>query len=289
MAFNQDHFKNIVSRNGFVRKFYETLKTGTYEGIIDRIFVTGVTSMTLDSLTSGFNIGANLTLEAELGHMLGFTEEEVKEMIAILNPEAPIEELIRDMRYYYNGYHFAGNPAERVYNPDMVLYFLKHYQRHQNYPEQILDVNIASDYGKIRRLFKLRNPEQNNEILQKIVSLGAISGNITAQFSFEKEFEEDDFLSLLFYMGYLTIQGEVVGLKKFVVPNYVIRKLFIEYFAFLLREQEQIPYKASEVKEALIEMAMQGNPAPFFKSSAKSCAISPTGITATLTKNTSNS
>jgi hypothetical protein len=126
--------------------------------------------------------------------------------------------VLENLKKWYNGYFFQART--RLYNPDMVLYFLKEYAYENEYPDNLIDVNIASDYGKIRRLFHLGNREQNDVILEELVETGVIEGLLTQQFSFETTFSRDDFISLLFYQGLVTIKE--VGLSQliFSFPNY---------------------------------------------------------------------
>ena len=153
-------FKELVSRAGFVRKFYEVLKTGARDGIINRMFITGVTPITLDSFTSGFNIGRNLSLDEQFHDMLGFTEDETCSLIQTVcsNCSTLLEEIYQQMSAYYNGHkfcdeyvHFAHRRLRltvygKLFNPTMVLYYLSDYQRYCRPPRRLIDPNIASDY-----------------------------------------------------------------------------------------------------------------------------------------------
>src|SRR5699024_8820825 len=135
------------SKNGKVRKWYEILKKGT-ESVIDRIFITGVTPITLDSLTSGFNIGSDKTQDREFNAMMGFTEEELKKLMKEQNiEEEKQKELLPIMKENYDGYRFSIHGKEKIYNSNMCLYFLNNYVRFQEIPEQLVDMNIASDYS----------------------------------------------------------------------------------------------------------------------------------------------
>jgi hypothetical protein len=121
VAFRLADFKSSVSRNGYVRKFYENVKTATGDGIIDRIFMTGVSPVTLDSLTSGFNIGTHLSLDIQFHNMMGFSEAEVAEILAGVGvAETTLSTVLGDIRQWYNGYLFNGKAQTRLYNPDMV-------------------------------------------------------------------------------------------------------------------------------------------------------------------------
>jgi len=112
------------------------------------------------------------------------------------------------------------------FNPDMVLYFIKNYLRTGQFPERMIDNNIASDYGKIKNLFQLKNPDQNYQALETLLKEGEISATLTTQYSFEIDFSLDDFISLLFFMGLVTIKEDYFDMLKFQFPNRVIKGLY---------------------------------------------------------------
>jgi hypothetical protein len=169
-----------MSRNGFVRKFYESFKTATPDGIIDCIFITGVSSITLDSLTSGFNIGDNISTNPTFHNMMGFTDAEVQNMLQLAEvPGQPILDLMHDLRLWYNGYRFALDVDKRLFNPDTVLYFLKEYGIKNKYPLEMLDINIISGYRKVRNYFKIGAEEAERfEALEELVKTGYIDFNL---------------------------------------------------------------------------------------------------------------
>ena len=242
IAFHFDNFKTMVSGNGFVRKFYEELKKGAGAGVIDRMFITGVSPVTLDSLTSGFNIGTNLTTDVDFNKMFGFVEGEVADILkGIEVPEEQMDKTLNDMQQWYDGYRFHKDAAERMYNPDMVLYLAKDYARLRRYPDDLLDTNIASDYSKVRRIFKIGDQEpQSIEILNDLLEEGQVSSTLTRQYSFERAFTRADLISLLFYNGIITIkEGDLAGIA-FAIPNYVIKQLYYQYLYQLSVEQGQL-------------------------------------------------
>ncbi len=256
-------FKKAVTQNGYVRKFYESIKIATQQGIVDRLFITGVSPVTLDSLTSGFNIITHLTTEIDFHDMMGFTEPEVSQTLDLILQDSSRKDLImKDLRDWYNGYCFHLESPHTIYNSDMVLYCFKHFQRFQEYPREMLDPNIAPDYGKLRKMFEIQNPEGNYALLEKILYQGKITGNLIVQFSFDRGFEDNQFISFLYYMGYLTLNGEENLEAVFTIPNYVIKELYWEYFAWLLTEREKLPYTEGRIREAVRTM-IQGNLQPF--------------------------
>jgi hypothetical protein len=166
-----DRFNNSVSRNGFVRKFYESLKTATRDGIIGRIFITGVSPITMDSLTSGFNISDNISLNPVFHDLMGFTHAEVEAILHLSDiPSATIPGMMTDLAAWYDGYRFTNKISHLLFNPDMVLYFLKEYSIMAHYPEVMLDTNVIADYRKVRNIFRIGGDENDKfELLEKLV------------------------------------------------------------------------------------------------------------------------
>ncbi len=263
IAFYLDDFKEIVSRNGFVRKFYEVLKKGTGDGVIDRIFATGISPITLDSLTSGFNIADNLTLDLEMHDMLGFREEEVAELLRLAGvSEADFPTVSEDVRVWYNGYRFNEKVPHRLYNPDMVLYFVSWYSRYQEYPRHLLDTNVSSDYGKIRRMLRVGNAKTNQEVLEEILREGSTSAALTLQYTFERRWTRDDFASLLFYLGLLTIQRSLLGKWTFEVPNRVIEGLYYQHFQEVLLQRTKISADEIDMSDRIAALALEDDMRP---------------------------
>lgn len=164
-------FKKAVSQTGFVRRFYQALKEATADGVVDRIFATGVSPITLDSMTSGFNIAAKLTREPQLNEMMGFTADELRPLLKSLDiSESEKNSLMAKLQEYYNGYLFHQDAESRVFNSDMVLYFFKYYLRQQKEPEDLIDSNISSEYRKLEQLFSLNKEEKINQILESILN-----------------------------------------------------------------------------------------------------------------------
>ena len=239
LGFQTESFKSLVSKNGKVRKFYEILKEGT-ETAVDRIFITGVAPITLDSMTSGFNIITDLTRDPRFNEMMGFTEEE---LIKIMEDQEidkkKQEELLPIMKENYDGYRFSIDAKENknLYNSTMCLYFLNSYISFGKIPEELVDTNIASDYRKIGNMLKLCKNENRLDIIEKTVTREGIGVNLVRQFNPEMDFGEREMVSLLYYLGYLTIVGEDIGDPILKVPNQVLKDIYAEYFLKVLREE----------------------------------------------------
>ena len=183
LGFAPDKFRDLVSKNGKVRKWYEILKKGT-ETVIDRIFITGVAPITLDSLTSGFNIGKDITQDSRFNEMMGFTQEELIEMLdrqKISKEEQ--EEILPIMKNNYDGYKFSIGANKQIYNSNMCLYFLSEYIWSREIPSRLIDMNIASDYSKLGNMLDLCVGENREEILERTISGEGIASEITEKFN----------------------------------------------------------------------------------------------------------
>ena len=230
LGFAPDKFRDLVSKNGKVRKWYEILKKGT-ETVLDRIFITGVAPITLDSLTSGFNIGKDITQDSRFNEMMGFTQEELIEMLnrqKISKEEQ--EEILPIMKNNYDGYKFSIKANKQIYNSNMCLYFLSEYIWSREIPSRLIDMNIASDYSKLGNMLDLCVGENREEILERTISGEGIESEITEKFNPAIEFTEKDMISMLYYLGYLTIAGEEFGYPKLKIPNIVMKEIYSDYF-----------------------------------------------------------
>lgn len=257
-------FHDVVGKGGFVRSFYETLKTATQRGAIDRLFVTGVTPIMLDSMTSGFNIGENLSLLEAFNEAVGFTKAEVAGLLQPLAEECQLdpEVLLADITRWYNGYRFAPD-TETVYNANMVLYFLKNFRRKScSYPQYMLDENIASDYGKILSMFSIGNRDTNFAVLDELITNGEVTARQRRKFDLEKGFERDDFISLLAYMGFISLQGENLSGEVFSIPNYVMQELYFQYFKVELERRHQMTISSQALAFAVEALALQDDMQP---------------------------
>lgn len=257
LAFNFGHFKKIVSRNGWVRKFYEVLKIASKQGIVDRMFITGISPMTLDNMTTGFNISSNFSVDLEFNAMMGFSETEVIEILKGVGiPLESLEEVLQDLKFWYNGYMFHEDANQRIYNPDMVNYFATFYAQYHKYPKDLLDENIASDYGKMRQLFKINNSQTlNHRIIQEVIEKEEVWADLTKKYNFDRPWTGDDFISLLFYTGILTIKSSKLGRTIFTIPNYVIRQLYFQFFYNLTITQAKLSPQQLNLKAKMQDLA----------------------------------
>ena len=266
-----DEYKGETHGTGYLRTFFDTIKAGT-DSSIERVFITGVSPVTLDDLTSGFNIGTNYSLSNGFNEMVGFTEEEVREMLSYYGQHYEfnhtVDELIEIMKPYYDNYCFALKAYGKttMYNSNMVLSFLfKYIDEECELPLQMLDDNIRVDYNKLRMLIrKDKEFAHDASIIQTLVSKGYVTGELKEGFPAEDIANNDNFLSLLYYFGMVTIGGFYRGKPKFVIPNEVVRK---QVYTYLLDNYHDNHLYTDKDKLSLLEenMAYDGEFKPFFQ------------------------
>jgi len=267
LAYSMKDFLQIVGKGGFVRSFYEVLKTATYTGAVKKMFITGVTPITLDSLSSGFNIVSNISHKRAFNALAGFTQHEVEysleESIFRHCDVEKKEELFSKVKTWYNGYLFNSDATGRIYNATLVNYFISNFNYDKcDMPKKMLDSNVASDYKVIMKLFNIGNSESNYQILQKLIEDGTIRGSIKDRYDLNQEFTRDDFITLIYSMGFITIKDELFGEEfEFQIPNYVIKMLYFNYFAIELKKRNNLEID-KDIKTLLVDLAL-GDSEPF--------------------------
>jgi Predicted AAA-ATPase/PD-(D/E)XK nuclease superfamily len=264
LSYHSQVFQKMVSQDGEVRVFYEVLKAATKDDV-SRIYISGVAPTTMDNMGSGYNISTNISLDWPFHNMMGFEEAEVKALLMQLGfSKGQLSNVLTDLRNWYNGYLFSDNVKKKVYNSTMVLYFASQYQRLKDYPRTLLDPNIASDYKKIRQVFELvRRDPFTLPTFQTLIEKQLITAELTDVFSLERGFYASDAVSMLFYMGFLTISKRVLSSYEFKYPNYLIEKLYAQYFVALLRNTDELPIDNNPINDAILELAIHANPQPF--------------------------
>ena len=231
-----EDYKSETYGTGYLRSFFDTVKAGT-DSTIKRCFVTGVSPVTMDDLTSGFNIGTNYSLSPEFNEMTGFNEEEVRAMLDYYATTCQFhhstDELIEAMKPWYDNYCFSEKSygGTTMYNSNMVLYFVDNYIRNGGYmPRNMVEENIRVDYNKLRMLIrKDKEFAHDASTIQTLVQQGYITGELKTGFPAETIAEPDNFISLLFYFGMLTISGTKRGKTLLTIPNQVVREQLYSY------------------------------------------------------------
>ena len=232
----EEAYQAFTHGGGFYRNFFATLKDGTghSEGGLERMFITGVSPITMDDVTSGFNIGTNISLEPRFDQMLGFTEAEVQQLLELYRDHGAfnqeIEAALDVMREWYNGYRFAKSAEDDLYNTDMVLYYLKASMPNRPMPDELIDTNVRIDYGKLRHLLTVnRQLNGNFDLLRHIIGEQSIQSNIQLSFPLNQLDRRENFLSLLHYFGLLSIRAVERGMPRLGIPNQTVKRLMYGY------------------------------------------------------------
>ena len=237
---NGDAFLEVLRRGGFVRSFYEVIKEMAELGIVERIFITGVMSVTLDSMTSGFNIATNMTTRASFVDIMGFTTSEVKDLLKLpftdtndskvvlrlsAAEQAQIFEVFKEN---YNGYLFSTKSNIKIFNSTLIMYYLSHYMKEKEAPESLVDPNLNQSGTTIENIVGLKNPERNHELIQELIENKEVAGRLQTFMDIDKKFDENDVITMLFNIGLLTIKSPGVR-TKFEMPNKIIEQIYYQY------------------------------------------------------------
>jgi len=249
-----EEYQSETHGTGYLRSFFDTIKSGTYSSI-KRCFVTGVSPITMDDLTSGFNIGTNYSTSPEFNELVGFTEGDVREMLDYYRTTVEFnhstDELIEKMKPWYDNYCFAKQSYGRttMYNSNMVLYFVDNYIRSGcELPDNMIEDNIRVDYNKLRMLIrKDKEFAHDASVIQTLVSQGFITGELKTGFPAENIGHPDNFVSLLYYFGMLTIDGTSRGKTRFTIPNQVVRE---QLFNYLLETYDEVDLKFNSMEKS---------------------------------------
>ena len=229
-------YHSLTHASGFYRDVFKMFK-----GMFERIFMTGVSPVTLDDLTSGFNIGWNISTEPVFNRMLGFSEEDVRQMLQYYKDagrhNGDVEAMIADMKPWYDNYCFAKDSLgsdPKMFNCDMVLYYLRNYIDGGKAPEQMIDPNTRTDYNKMKKLIQLDRLDGDRKgVLRRITEEGRIVADLVTTFPARDLIKPEIFPSLLFYYGMLTIVGTKGQRLILGIPNNSVRK---QYHELMLEE-----------------------------------------------------
>ena len=262
---------NQTHGEGYLRQFFNTIK-GAAGNTLGRVFVTGVSPVTMDDLTSGFNIGTNYSLSPKFNEMTGFTEEEVREMLDYYRSVLPFnhttDELIKVMKPWYDNYCFAAKSYGKttMYNSVMVLNFISNYiDNEYDIPDSMVEANIRIDYDKLRMLIRHdKEFAHDASIIQQLVTQGFVIGTLNENFPAERINDPDNFLSLLFYFGMVTIDGTYDGETKFIIPNEVVRDQMYTYLLDTYKENDLVYDRYSKGKLES-KLAYHGEYKPYFE------------------------
>ncbi len=258
----QKAYHDLTHGTGFYRDVFKIFKP-----MFHRIIMLGVSPITLDDLTSGYNIALNMTIDSRFNQMLGFSEDEVRQMIryykdaGAIKPEVTEDSIIDDIKPWYDNYCFAEDSfgtEPSMFNSDMVCYYMSTLIDKGKRPKEMIDPNTMTDYGKLKRLIKIDKTEgKRTEIIHNIAEKGFIKAHIVSHFPAERMMEFGNFVSLLYYYGMLTIGGVVGERLKLIIPNNNVR---LQYYQYLLDEYSTIhSVDISGLEDNFDQAALDGN------------------------------
>ena len=280
----KDSYRELTHGPGFFRAFFNVLKSGTSktDAPVTRSLITGVSPITMDDVTSGYNIGENVSLDKGFNQLLGFTRPEVEQMIEYYREAELIYhdtvEVLDIMTHWYGNYRFSGDDDTCVFNSDMVLYFIKNYIKRGKLPDDLIDRNVRIDYGKLRHLVIIDRaktgetgkegkppiPNGNFSKLKQIIEDGGTTARIEKGFPMEKIADPVHFKSLLFYLGLLSIKGPEKDMVRLEIPNETVQRLYYDYFIEVYRETGIFSLDLSAYSELMSGMAYDGKWRPLF-------------------------
>ena len=257
----EEVYHAMTHASGFYRDYFKKFK-----GSFDKIFMMGVSPVTLDDVTSGFNIGWNISTKPEFDKMLGFSTEDVREMFTKyreaekIPADSDVEAMIEEIKPWYDNYCFAEECLKsdvRVFNCDMVLYYLRNYIDYGCAPKQMIDPNTKTDYNKMKKLLQLDILDGDRKgVINKIAEEGEIVTSLYQTFSAIEMTKPEVFPSLLFYYGMLTIKRLLGDQLVLGIPNNNVRK---QYYTYLLEQYQAQKYiDINRVGTLLTNMAFDG-------------------------------
>ena len=257
----EEVYHAMTHASGFYRDYFKKFK-----GSFDKIFMMGVSPVTLDDVTSGFNIGWNISTKPKFDKMLGFSTEDVREMFTKyreaekIPADSDVEAMIEEIKPWYDNYCFAEECLKsdvRVFNCDMVLYYLRNYIDYGCAPKQMIDPNTKTDYNKMKKLLQLDILDGDRKgVINKIAEEGEIVTSLYQTFSAIEMTKPEVFPSLLFYYGMLTIKRLLGDQLVLGIPNNNVRK---QYYTYLLEQYQAQKYiDINRVGTMLTNMAFEG-------------------------------
>ena len=259
---NAEKFLNVLTEEGFIKGFYARIKEAIKMGVVDRFFATGIAPITLDSMTTGFNIATDITKNPIFTAMIGFTKEETLNLIKEVLPKKTEEEqkeIFETLEKYYDGYRFSEKSEEHTFNSTLVMYYLNNYVQFGTPPERLIDINIAANYSKLGNILTLKGNNVSKDILTKAIQQEDMEGTIIDKFELTTmPITEQIIQSMLFYFGYLTIKENVLGLiVKYKIPNYIMEEVYNDYFINLI-QRSGVNIDIGKIQQAAKELALDG-------------------------------
>ncbi len=251
-----EEYNKIAKKEGYFKEFFTVLKaltTGSGAGLA-KMFITGVSPITMDDVTSGMNIGNNISIDSAYNEIMGFTEKDVSEIIDYYTSVGVFhldkQKSMETMKKWYDGYKFSESADSTMYNTDMVLYYMNKAYNKKHCPRNLIDDNCKTDYNKFRHFTTINNISSaklnnNSDIesdetskvelngnfsaMERIITDGYIDEQLITAFPYEEITEPNNFVSLLFYFGLITIDKIVMDKTRFIIPNETVKSFLNDF------------------------------------------------------------
>ena len=258
-------YEDFTHGGGFYRNFFATLKAATARsgGGLERVFIIGVSPVTMDDVTSGFNIGKNVSLHPDFNEMVGFTEAEVRRLVetyrdhGVFNQD--LDTAMGVMGQWYNGNRFAEEVDTDLYNTDMVLYYLDQSIPNRRVPKYLIDTNVRIDYGKLRHLLVAgKRLNGNFDLLRDVIGEEQVHTDIQPGFPLKNLAKPENFLSLLHYFGLLSIRDAQGVMPTLAIPNQTVRRLMYGYLRDAYADVGVFSVNLFRFEQLMLRMANEG-------------------------------
>jgi len=258
---SHEAYHNLTHGEGFFRYFFNILKAATTGpgASLGKMFITGVSPITLDDVTSGFNIGDNISLEPDFNQMAGFTTEDVKQILAYYIQTGWLKQSLNELKTivskWYDNYRFYDQSKDSVYNPDMIFYFVRQAGRRKEIPDDLIDRNVRTDYRKLKHLVVMDKQLNGNfSILQEVMNTGLIEARVQDSFPLESLRDEENFLSHLFYLGLLSFADK----RSLCIPNQTVWTLLFGHIRDAYKALQIFKPGIWQLQKLLNKMAYSG-------------------------------
>ena len=268
LSYDEEGYRTLTHGTGFFRLFFNVLKGATTGSgsALQRLFVTGVTPLTLSDVTSGFNIGRNVSMDKEFNEAIGFSEREVRDMLDYYREATGAfqhtnDEIIEYIRPWYDNYCFAEECADedRMFNSDMILYFMNAYVRAGKYPKNLIDDNVTSDMAKTQKMVSYdKRPSTKAGVIEEILFQGYTTYNVATSFRLENLGNKESLVGLLYYLGLLSYGKNEYGYICPVITNQVVREQYYSYLAKYYNEYTEWQTDYNEMSRLGVDAAIKG-------------------------------
>ena len=261
-------YRNLCHGDGFFKQFFTDLKTLTtdLDAPLKRLFVTGVSPVTMDDVTSGFNIGTNISLDPQFADFTGFRHDDLRAIADYYGAQCGFD---ADKAYdaaltWYDNYRFGSADSPPLANTTIVLSFFSYLWRTHQFPDDMIDENLRTDYAKIRHLVTVdRRLNGNFHVLENLLANGSLEEPLVKSFQAHELSKKENFTSLLYWLGITTITGKRRGKSVFGIPNETLKDLAAKMIPAAYSDIHKIDERVFDINDGLVDFSFDGNWKPF--------------------------